>query len=139
MRPQDRARHLRPYIVKGSASLSDTEALQAIELFQHWDGNGHSYETDDRFRFDNRLYKVRQAHTSQPQYTPDITPALYTEVALPDAGTHDNPIQYNNNMELEEGKYYIQAEVLYLCTMSTGIPVYNDLKDLVGLYVEVAV
>lgn len=28
--------------------------------------------------------------------------------------------------------------VTYLCTRDTGIPVYNPLKDLVGLYVEVA-
>lgn len=41
-------------------------------------------------------------------------------------------------MELEEEKYYSQDGVTYLCTRDTGIPVYNPLADLVGIYVEVA-
>lgn len=49
----------------------------------------------------------------------------------------DNPIPYNNNMELFEGKYYIQNGVTYICIRSTGTAVYNNLADLVGLYVEV--
>lgn len=137
MRPQERARRLRPYIVKSSASLSDTDALQAIELFDEWDGDGHSYEMGDRFRYDDKLYKVLQAHTSQTNWTPDITPSLYTEVKEQGQGTKDNPIPYNNNMELEEGLYYIQYEVEYYCFRSTGVPVYNDLSALVGIYVEV--
>jgi hypothetical protein len=36
------------------------------------------------------------------------------------------------------GKYYIQNGVTYICTRSTGAPVYHDLVHLVGLYVEVA-
>ena len=40
-------------------------------------------------------------------------------------------------MALVEGKYYAQAGVVYVCIRSTGAAVYNDLKDLVGIYVEV--
>ena len=53
------------------------------------------------------------------------------------AGTQEDPIPYNNNMELEEGKYYSQNEVTYLCTRSTGQTGYNNLSELVGIYVEV--
>lgn len=53
-------------------------------------------------------------------------------------GTYENPIAYNNSMALENGKYYIQDDVIYLCTRDTGIAVYNDLKDLVNIYVQVA-
>ena len=41
-------------------------------------------------------------------------------------------------MELFEGLYYSQDGVTYLCIRSTGIPVYNNLADLVHIYVEVA-
>ena len=41
-------------------------------------------------------------------------------------------------MELVEGLYYSQNGVTYLCIRSTGVPVYNNLADLVHLYVEVA-
>jgi hypothetical protein len=54
-----------------------------------------------------------------------------------DLGTLENPIPYEGNMELDEGRYYSQDGVVYLCTRSTGVPVYNALKDLVGIYVSV--
>lgn len=51
--------------------------------------------------------------------------------------TPEHPIAYNNNMALEQGKYYAQDGVVYRCTRDTVNPVYNDLKYLVGIYVEV--
>ena len=53
-------------------------------------------------------------------------------------GTIENPIAYDGNMILENGKYYIQDGVTYKCNRDTGIAVYHALKDLVGLYVELA-
>lgn len=53
-------------------------------------------------------------------------------------GSLDTPIPYEGNMALEEGKYYQQSGVVYLCVRDTGVPVYNDLKDLVNIYVQVA-
>jgi hypothetical protein len=41
-------------------------------------------------------------------------------------------------MALENGKYYSQDGVIYYCNRDTVNPVYSALKDLVGLYVEVA-
>ena len=41
------------------------------------------------------------------------------------------------DMELFNGKYYSQSGVVYHCFRDTGTPVYNNLADLVGLYVEV--
>lgn len=131
------AKALRAAMVKSSASLSDEDALSAPMMFDKWDGNGHEYAEGNRFRWGETLYKVRQAHTSQAHYTPDIVPALYEEVAAPGQGTRDNPIPYNNNMALEEGKYYSQYDVLYLCTRSTGVAVFNDLADLVNIYVTI--
>ena len=132
-----RARVLRPAIEKLAENLTDEQALELTELFPHWDADGHQYRTGDRFQYEDKLYKVRQDHTSQPNWTPDITPALYEEVAEEGKGTKDNPIPYNNNMELEEGKYYIQYDVEYYCFRSTGTAVYNNLTDLLGIYVEV--
>lgn len=118
-------------------TMTDTKALQNVELFKHWNSN-KDYIVDERFQFNGRLYKTRQAHHSQENWTPDITPALCEEVAEEGQGTKDNPIPYNNNMALEEGKYYSQNGVVYYCNRSTGVAVYNNLADLVGLYVEVA-
>ena len=130
---------LREMIEKSSASLSDGDALDAVWLFKAWKPDTW-YEVDDkRWRYDGKLYRVRQAHTSQAQYPPGIeTAALYEEVHKPGQGDDpSNPIPYNNNMELIKDKYYSQNNIVYICTRSTGIAVYNNLADLVGIYVEV--
>lgn len=137
MTPQEKARQLRPMIVKASASLSDEDALSAVELFKAWAADT-AYATGDRRRRADRLYKCLQSHRSQTGWEPENAPALWEEIAKPGQGeTPDNPNPYNNNMALEEGKYYAQYGVVYVCTRSTGVAVYNDLKDLVGIYVEV--
>lgn len=134
---RERLYKLRELIVKASSSLSDADALKGIELFDAWAADTE-YPMGKRLRYEDKLYRVRQAHTSQVQYPPTIVPALYEEVAEPGQGdTPDNPIPYNNNMALEEGKYYSQYGVVYICFRDTGVAVYNDLSALVDLYVRV--
>lgn len=137
MRPQDKARQLRPYIEKAATSLDNTDAPKAVELFKRWKPDTN-YIEDDRVQYSEKLYRVRQNHKSQADWTPDIATSLYEEVALPGQGdTPDNPIPYSGNMKLVKGKYYSQNDVTYICTRDTGIPVYDNLANLVGLYVEV--
>lgn len=69
-------------IEKASASLSDEDALIAVELFPVWASNV-AYGSEVRVSYNNKLYRCVQAHTSQENWTPDITPALWTEVAKP--------------------------------------------------------
>ena len=78
---QDRARHLRSIILKASTSLSDDDALDAVELFPHY-AVGIEYKKDDRFMWaeNGKLYKVLQDHTSSAEWKPDISPSLYVEV-----------------------------------------------------------
>ena len=108
MRAQEIARRLRPYIVKASESLSDTDALEAVELFDEW-AVGVEYAKGKRLRYTGILYKVKQAHTSQADWTPDIATSLYEVVEEAGQGdTPDNPIPYSGNMTLYNGKYYEQ-------------------------------
>lgn len=79
---QEKARALRPYVVKASASLSDEDALEAVELFPSWMADT-GYAADQRVRYGGKLYRCVQAHTSQAGWEPDKTPALWTEVAKP--------------------------------------------------------
>lgn len=72
---RERARKLRELIVRASQSLSDNDALQGIELYDTWQADV-SYVIGTRVRYNDRLYKVVQAHTSQANWIPDITPAL---------------------------------------------------------------
>lgn len=132
-----RARQLRALIEQAAVSLNDEDALTGIELFPAWK-SGHAYATDGRIRYGEKLYKCVQAHTSQEDWTPDATPALWAEVERPGEGdTPDRPIAYSGNMALVNGKYYAQDGVVYRCFRDTINPVYNALRELVGLYVEV--
>ena len=73
---------IREIIEKASASLEDTDALDAVELFPLW-ADGVAYSVGERVQYDGKLYKVVQAHTSQADWTPPTVPALFTEVAKP--------------------------------------------------------
>lgn len=120
--------------------LTDTESLKVKDLYPEWESKmGQQVNEGEKYRYGGRLWKVLQQHTVQETWKPgEGTESLYTEVTESHAGTKEDPIPYGNNMELEEGKYYSQNGVTYICTRDTGIPVYNPLADLVGIYVEVA-
>lgn len=137
MTPQEKARALRPLIEKAAASLSDEDALDCVELSPAY-RVGVAYKTGFRFNQNGKLYKVLQDHVSQEDWKPESTPSLYAEVEKPGEGdTPDHPIAYNGNMALINGKYYIQDGVVYRCIRDTINPIYNALRDLVGLYVEI--
>lgn len=127
--------------------LSAVEALEVVEWFPKWGVDfkeGDTVTKGSKFQYEGKLYAVLQDHTILAHYYPSInTASLYVKVT-PDyndqgeeMGTLENPIPYEGNMVLENGKYYIQDEVVYLCNRDSGNPVYHALKDLVGLYVEV--
>ena len=69
-------------IEQAAVSLPDEDALDAPEMYPHW----HEYmalAVNDRICYNDKLYRVVQAHTTQAGGEPDIAPALFTEVAKP--------------------------------------------------------
>ena len=105
---------------------------------------GDTITKNTKFQYEGKLYACLQDHVIMPHYYPSVnTASLYVEVTPEytdqgeELGTLENPIPYEGNMVLENGKYYSQDGVTYLCNRDTGNPVYHALKDLVGLYVEV--
>ena len=120
------------------AEQTDAEALENIELFPTWQSKiGIQVNQGDRLYFDDKLFKVLQTHTPQDEWRPDTTASIYVQViAESDAGTIDNPIAFEVNMELVEGKYYTEAGVKYLCVRALAQSVWH-LAELVGNYVEV--
>jgi len=119
------------------AEQTDAEALDNIELFPTWQSRiGVQVEQGERLYYDDKLYKVQQTHIPQEDWRPDATESLYVQVVADDAGTIDNPIAYEVNMELVEGKYYTEDGVKYLCIRELAQSVWH-LADLVGTFVEV--
>ena len=120
-----RAAELRPVIEQASASLSDGEAAKSPELFPRWaDHIGETVKPGDR-RSDTdesgvlHVYRVNkgQGHTTQENWPPHSTPAMWTIINVDHAGTQDDPIPAARGMEYEYGLYYKDPEdtKLYLC------------------------
>lgn len=74
-------KQLRRLIERTSATLSDTDALTAVELFPLW--KIKTYDIGDRVRYEDTLYKCLQAHTAQETWTPDVSPSLWVRVDDP--------------------------------------------------------
>ena len=120
-------------------SLTDNESLEHKMFYPIFDDIiGKEVEVGFKLVSKNSLYKVKQAHTLSAEWRPESTESLFEEINEKNKGTIDDPISYNNNMELFSGKYYIQDGITYYCNRGTGQAVYNPLADLVGIYVEVA-
>lgn len=119
-------------------AVDDQTALRMIAFYPDWE-TGKAYAAGDKLVSGGKLYKVLQAHTSQSTWVPGAagTESLYARIDEEHDGTKYDPIPYEGNMALENGKYYTQSDVLYKCTRDTGNPVYNTLEELVGIYVEV--
>ena len=120
-----RAVELRPVIEQASASLSDGEAAKSPELFPRWaDHIGETVKPGDR-RSDTdesgvlHVYRVNkgQGHTTQENWPPHSTPAMWTIINVDHAGTQDDPIPAARGMEYTYGLYYKDPEdtKLYLC------------------------
>ena len=90
-----KAKQLRQLIEQLAVTLDDETALAGVELFTMW-AIGRAYATGDRVQYNGILYKCVQAHTSQADWMPDATPALWVVVSIDEypewvqpTGAHD--------------------------------------------------
>ena len=76
--------------------LSEDELLDMIDLYESYQV-GKSYKADDIFKYEGKLYKVIQEHTSLEDWIPSELPALYLNMMpdsvipewIPPTGSHD--------------------------------------------------
>ena len=120
-----RAAELRPMIEQAAKSFTDAEAVKSPELVARWaDHIGEVVAPGDRMSdVDNdgvlRVYRVNDdhGHTTQADWPPHNTPAMWTIIDLEHAGTQDDPIPAARGMEYTYGLYYKDPEdtKVYLC------------------------
>ena len=87
----EQAEAIREAMDIAGATLTEEQALICVRLYKPWE-IGNDYKIGDFFTYgvngvgDPQLYKVNQDHTSQADWLPDKTPALYTAIGLDDSG-----------------------------------------------------
>lgn len=119
-------------------SIEDSKSLRMIEYYPLYQDLINT-EVDAGFKLQHNgvLYKTLKKQTISSTYVPGIgTESLYVVVVEDHKGTLDDPIPYSGNMVLEKDKYYVQDDIVYKCTRDSINPLYNNLKDLINLYVE---
>ena len=139
-------------ILMGQAStaqtITDTEIVSCKALLPKWEpgikvqpGECYVYEAD------GKVYRVRegQGHTTQADWTPDKTPALWAVIDVSHAGTKEDPIPASRGMDYIYGKYYLDPEdgKTYLCRREGAqdgeiINLQYLPHELIGNYFELA-
>lgn len=118
--------------------LDDTEAAKIPLCYEAWT-TGKAYKVGDRVECAGKLWKCRQAHTSQENWRPSIkTASLWEVINVENTGTLDDPIPYDQTMTVYNGKYYLEEGIIYKCIRDSGQPLYATCASLVGNYFEVA-
>lgn len=64
-------------------SVDDHTALRMAEFYPEW-ATGQAYTTGFKVQYGGVLYKCLTAHTSQDDWTPDVSPSLFVKVLIPD-------------------------------------------------------
>ena len=140
----DAALRIKPLFQKGAQILEDSEAFKVKGIYPIWE-TGKTYPVDYKVQHGESLYKCLQEHTSQTDWIPDATPALWAVIDETHAGTISDPIPAVRGMEYEYGLYYLDPEDsnIYLCqrvgeTDGTTIVLQYMPHELVGMYFVLA-
>lgn len=112
------------------------ERLELAAYFPIWEAE-KAMPLGYKVSYDGSLYEVIQTHTSQADWTPKVATSLFKVVQVEADGSIDDPITWEPGMVIEEGKYYMDGEVIYKALRDSGIALHYSLADLVGNYVEI--
>ena len=117
----------------------DQEALEVKCLYKEWEVQiGRELSVGEYVQYNGQLFRVLQTHIAQVEWIPGRnTESLYVVIDKEHKGTIVDPIPWKVNMEAFAGKYYIENEILYLCTRDSGIALQYTCVDLVGTYFEI--
>lgn len=125
-----------------TVDVDDQTALRMIGYYPTWEDLCSKAVTAEKagykFVYGGNLYTtIQPGYTFVSHYPPGSgTESLFVRIDEEHDGTRYDPIPYDGNMELIEGKCYSQGGTVYLCVRSTGIAVHHALADLAGIYVE---
>lgn len=142
--------------VEGKEESTTIPTADAKKYKSWYDCINKPLEVGEKVTYIGAVYEVIQAHTVQATWSPSDAVSLFKYVGTigntaedteeapttPDTGageegTESNPIAWTSGMTAEEGKYYSEDGIVYLCTRGSGSPLYFRIADLAeGLYFE---
>ena len=113
-----KAKQLRQLIEQLAVTLDDETALTGVELFPAW-VVGKAYAVNDRSQYNGTLYKCIQAHTSQADWAPDATPALWKTVSIDEYPEWAQPTGAHDAYNIGDKVTYNGQH--YVCTSNANV------------------
>lgn len=95
-----------------AASLPRVQASSVCTLYDEWSGKGVKYTRGQWLRYGDDFVRVEQDHTSQPDWTPDAAPSLYTLLPLAPDGIRiwETPTHAENAFDTGERCHHPGAD-----------------------------
>ena len=121
--------------------LTDEVALEYMALYPKWKPS-KELSVGDRISYNDKLYKVITAHTTQETWEPNVALTLFEPIDVVNEGTLSNPIIAAVGMTYFKDKYYLDETdgKTYLCNRDdsngNGTVLYFVPSALVGTYFE---
>ena len=112
------AKQLRQLIEQLAVTLDDETALTGAELFPAW-VVGKAYAVNDRAQYNGTLYKCIQAHTSQSDWMPSATPALWKTVSIDEYPEWVQPTGAHDAYNIGDKVTYNEQH--YVCTSNANV------------------
>lgn len=121
--------------LKNTTELAnDQTAVKAMNLYPIWKV-GESVSVGERVQHEGKLYKCKTAHVTQENWKPSQdTASIWEVIDVEHAGTTEDPIPYNLNMEVFKDRYYAYESVLYKCIRDSEQPLQNTPDQLIDIY-----
>lgn len=85
-----------------AGSLTDEQRASINSIYPTW-AEGTAYKKDDIVNYDNNLYKIVQDHTSQADWKPSATPAIYTPYLNVTVETDEGEVEIINDYKQPTG------------------------------------
>lgn len=105
------------------ANLTDAQAIEKKRFFPLWnDEIGNEHYAGFKFQYGETLYEVLQPHTFAAEWVPGTGTESMYKVVTEHEGSIEDPIPWEHNMELVEGLYYTDKDVLYLASVTAASP-----------------
>lgn len=114
------ARQFVQSIVKLRESATDKLASEAVPIYPAWKA-GKSYAVGDRIRYNDILYKVLQAHTSQEDWAPDVAVSLFAKVLISDPNIIPEWEQPNSTNPYKKGDKVTHKGSTWVSTLDNNV------------------
>jgi len=116
----DEADKYREIVNKAAENLSDEDAAYAPMIFERWEPDVE-YVVGKRLCYEDKLYKVLIAHTSQNTWKPDVSPSLFAEVLIPDPTVIPDWVQPDSTNPYMTGDKVRHNDKVWVSTVDNNV------------------